>query len=403
MTNTDNDTLTNVIITPDGSLQGGTLDGRVSNAGSISDVTLGAGARVNGGSLGGRIIGDPMSPAVLNSTSVTDGTVLENVVVNANTSVSPNAVIGRNVKFEDISQLPAGLDLTGALNSMAVGDQNTMGLDLNSSLQQGDNAETILDQLRIIEFLNSPDSTITQNENNAALLIENPIFVLNVLPVSIRQVGTTVVPGSTVNSDGDITIVTPTGQEITTVPVLVDVQSFQQTIGGLPVSLDGRTNIVVSGLGSSNSGQSLEAVARPDIIVLNAADGSTAGLQTSPNNQLINVITVSFIFEDANGDLKEQRIIPVPQDWPELRNSLLDIAAIENLRISTQGIISLRFDGAEIRALADYIVTRSATIDSTPRSFQVVNAGDLNGDGQPDFRMTFSNGDTQTLYILPPR
>src|SRR5690606_7118038 len=68
--------ISNPVITPTGTVQGGTLGGQVQNQGTIRDVALDRGTVVTGGTLGGEISGDPASHAHIRGARIESGALL---------------------------------------------------------------------------------------------------------------------------------------------------------------------------------------------------------------------------------------------------------------------------------------------------------------------------------------
>ncbi|MFK5968636.1 MAG: choice-of-anchor D domain-containing protein [Candidatus Marithrix sp.] len=85
-------------------LSGGTLDGdiNITMGGTISNVKLTAGTKVNGGNLKGKIIGDAKKPAILTNLNIVAGSYLENVIIGKNVYLPDDVKLGPNVtRYEE--------------------------------------------------------------------------------------------------------------------------------------------------------------------------------------------------------------------------------------------------------------------------------------------------------------
>src|SRR5690606_29588714 len=104
-----------VVITRNGVLNGGSIDGYVRNSGLVTgDLHLGPGSTLDGGQVSGVITGHPDIPARILNAHIATGTRLENVVIGPGTTLAPGVLLGPNVRF-DSAAIPPGIDLRGAL------------------------------------------------------------------------------------------------------------------------------------------------------------------------------------------------------------------------------------------------------------------------------------------------
>ena len=80
-------------------LSGGTLDGdiNITMGGTISNIELTAGTKINGGNLKDRIIGDAKKPAILTNLNIVAGSYLENVIIGKNVYLPDDVELGPNV------------------------------------------------------------------------------------------------------------------------------------------------------------------------------------------------------------------------------------------------------------------------------------------------------------------
>ena len=104
-------------------LSGGTLDGNINitMGGTISNIKLTAGTRINGGNLKGKIIGDAKKPAILTNLNIVAGSYLENVILEKNVYLPDDVKLGSNVTIykepeAEIEILPTALLIDKNLN-----------------------------------------------------------------------------------------------------------------------------------------------------------------------------------------------------------------------------------------------------------------------------------------------
>jgi hypothetical protein len=391
-------TLSDVTINENASLNGGSLDGEIENNGTISNVQLTPGTTITGGLLAGTISGDPLNPALLNS-QISADSFLENVVLGAQSTLDPDASLGANVRFESSTVIPPNMDLTAILPQMSwQGGQGTPPLlNLDNSIfdgQSGNAGESLLGDIQLLDDFAALGNSAGQNPASGELELSFEQIRANLLPVSMRQAPAGTPPGTTINADGDVSIVTSTGQQIISYPAMVDLQSLRDSTAGASLRFDGRANLLFS---TDDSGD--EVIVRPGAIAVPASPGSAPGLVGTVREVPANVPAYSLIFEDDNGQFMQQEVFPVPGDWPALKTTLEDVAGAGNVSIDPAGVLSVELNGLTVRAVADYRVQNGGAGNNANVEF--AEAGDLNDDGIPDFLMIYPDGRLQNLYVLP--
>lgn len=401
---TNEGTLTDAVIEDGGSVTGGTLDGDTVNNGLVSNVTLTAGASIEGGTVAGNITGNASDPALVNS-SIEAGAVLENIIIGPDAIVDPSVTIGPNVTFQALSTIPPGLDLSGALEMVPWGsDSGVHGLNLARSVISGtgpDDPITLLQSLAMLD--ETADGLIVdQNTQTGELILQAGDVHARVLPVHVSQAPADAEPGITFDANGDVVFITETGQEITGYPVLENVQSLESSLQtqGLALNFDERANLRISepGAGTENG---VIYTARPDVVAVPAHRSMTPGLHLYQLESPPGVQGASLIYENADGDLLEQTLVPVASDWLALKAALEDMPDAAEVAIDTLGVITVDINGMAVQGRMDYAVTRPADPESDAPAVAFEEMGDLNGDGTGDYTITYPNGDQQTLYVLP--
>lgn len=152
--------------------------------------------------------------------------------------------------------------------------------------------------------------------------------------------------------------------------------------------------------------QGLEAtqpryVGRPGISAFRAVRSRKLGFHVYPSPWLANVEQVSFISENAAGEIMEQEMVPVPSDWLALKQRLLDELGVSFARISSAGVVSVGYYGRTVQLLAAYEVDPNKAAANDNRNLVFVEAGDLNDDGEVDYYSYYPNGDRQVIFVFP--
>jgi hypothetical protein len=152
--------------------------------------------------------------------------------------------------------------------------------------------------------------------------------------------------------------------------------------------------------------QGLEAtqpryVGRPGISAFRAVRSRKLGFHFYPSPWLANVEQVSFISENAAGEIMEQEMVPVPRDWFALKQRLLEEPRVSFARISSAGVISVGYYGRTVQLLTAYEVDPNKATANDNRDIVFVEAGDLNDDGELDYYSYYPNRDRQVIYVFP--
>lgn len=410
---TVNHTSGTLTITSQGVVTGGTLGGTVNNSGTITgDITLLANVTINGGTISGKLTGDPQQPAVITGGTITSDAVLSNVLIGDDTVLDPGVELGPNVKFVSNSTIPPAINLTESLNAVqwATGDGRQL-VDLWDEVLVGENGEApvpLIEFVQVMQGLAEADVDLTQS--GEIEVISNDFSSL-VLPVSVSQAEPEVAEGIYFNDDGDIILVTENRRVVVAYPVLADQPAFLDALQaqGLQLSYDARANLIVSSAsGQQNPDEGMNIMSlqtdsyysgRPDVLAVPAHRGAQPGMIGYPVAGLGSVGGISLIFEDQQGRLMEQDIVPVPVDQAALRDAILAIEGVSSVRIGTDGVIVAIVDGTTIRGRMDYTVYRE---QASPRESVLLRlVGDVSGNGYDDYEITYTNGDQQMLFIYP--
>ncbi len=401
-----NSTSGTITITPSGVVSGGTLGGTILNNGEIAgEVILVANTTVNGGTISGKITGDAGQPALITNGLVKEGAELSNVIIGANTVLEPGVILGPNVKFESLDSIPTGIDLTTALKSITwlTGDERRV-VDLSDDVlaaSQGQAPIPLIASIRLITDLSTADVSQTQSGEVVVVTEDSQSAVL---PVSISRADPDMAEGTYINDDGDVVLVTGNLRVVIAYPALVDQSAFTTALEtmGLQLAYDSRANLMVS-LGGQNSNPMALSVSsyysgRPAVVALPAQRGTQPGLAEYPIPGLGAATGLSLIFENESGRLMEQELVPVPADWPTLRDTIATMPGISHVAIGTDGVIIAVLNGAIIRGRVGFMVLRGA--DHPRDSLLLTPTSDISGNGIADYEITYPNGDRQMLFIF---
>jgi len=102
--------------------------------------------------------------------------------------------------------------------------------------------------------------------------------------------------------------------------------------------------------------------------------------------------SLSFVFEDQTGHYRLQPIFPAaaePEALYALSQNETDIV------LKADGQMRLKINGYVYEGLFDYLVT---TGHMPTTKAQILDIGDINGDGSKDYRINYPNGDSQIVF-----
>ncbi|MDF1623584.1 MAG: hypothetical protein P1V33_08960 [Pseudohongiella nitratireducens] len=394
-------TLIGVTIDADATISGGNISSTIRNNGHIKDVTMSPSAVINGGTISGKIQGNSSSPGMVNA-YIQSGTELENIVIGPDSQIEEGVLFGDNVYFSSTDAIPAGLKLSGMMESLFwKGEDHIPGVLLQNEKFTIDNEEPdLMVQLLNIPGLDESFDSFVQNASTGELELEGGQFSSRIFPVSVRQAEQDAEAGIRITDDGDIELITERGQSVVSYPVPAERETLEAQFQeiGLTVTFDSRANLHVAMPGSTDNGERFQA--RPDVVTTVAGEGAEPGIELITRELPVNTVHAVMIFADDSGVMKQQALHPVPADWFALKNALHGISGNNQASINETGVITVNVGGVPVRAMADYTVT-AASADGAPGDLNIVEVGDVNADGAVDFQVTYADGRTQLLYQLP--
>lgn len=385
-------------IDPAAGVDGGKLSGLITNEGIVKgEIELGPVTFIDGGRVAGDIRGTANSPALIEA-KILAGTRLENVVILAGSEIEEPIELGYNVRFETQESIPAGIDLAQTLGftPWRSGDRREVPR-LDHSMRarlNGPALPTIVDDIAALpEFANMQ---VSQNGNGELIFTSvGPRSIM--LPVEVRQARADDVRGVSVLSDGGMRFTTD-WQVVTAYPIAWNALQLSNALAKQDLSFRyGATPELA--IRPSHTSATHSFAARASTTVLPGRADLPLDLTQTPEPGLANVARLSLLFIDASTQQPlTQDFSPWPADWPALRSHLLDTAGADVAEIADDGSITVELGDATIRVLPAYAITAGT---SPGAQLLLHQAGDMNGDGLPDFRVTYANGSSQILYRYP--
>ncbi len=361
----------------------------VNNSIHNEPVILAAGETVTQQTYNDRVQGDAQKPAVLRHSIVNEKAVLSNVIIDEGTSVNPKAILKEGVRFTQNSLIPPGIDLTQALGQIP--GSTPPAVNLNQDVVSGNN--TLLKQIQVLSALSG--LSVSQNEAGV-LLVQVGTQSYALRPVQVLQAVLGTPAGISFTADGRVQIVTSEGRQITLSASLGDFKSLQQALANLGLTLNSidpeNGNLAIG----NNARQRIfhHFAARPALFYEPAKVASKPGLYLVP--EPLSKLSTAYLVFEQNGQLWQQVLVPVPEDWLSLKAALQQ-QLFSNITLNVDGIIQIDSNKQRYRGVMDYLVN---TGDSAG-TLRFEGAGDLNGDGIGDLMVIYPDGHSQALFLLP--
>jgi len=372
-------------------VRGGTLGNTIINNGVIENVTLLSNTVINGGTLQGEVRGFPAAPATLNS-NIAPGTRLSHVIIGLGSVVSPEAIIGPGVQFVENVQIPAGVDLTGALPSITDSVSGSVAVDLVGDVLGG---LSLLQAINALPELRDNGLAYVQTPDTGQLILRTPSENVTLLPVQVQQAAATDAAGITVNNNGSTVFITADGRQVTAQPAIQQPVAFAEglrTLGLTTFIAEADGNLTLPG-----AAQSAYFRARPSRLSQTTLADAPLGVELVPSPHVSNVPLVLFRFLDRTGVPRQQVVFSAIAHEAELRTFLQGMPDTDNVIFREDGTVAVTIAQRSYSALADYVVTRSTPGNLT----QLLWVGDQNGDGFDDVRIFYKDGDQQVFFMIP--
>lgn len=369
---------------------GGALSGTITNAGIIDGAQLLSDTVINGGVVRGQIFGFPDKPGTIVA-QIDAGTRLSNVIIGVGSVVSPNIILGENVKFANASAIPVGLDLTAAFPTLPNAALGLTAVDLNADVI---NDQTLLQEINALAELRDNGLAYLQLSNGVIFLATGTEHLV-LTPLSVTQAKPEQTPGIVQHPDGSVSFVTESRREIVAQPAVEDVPALQTALQQLglntmQMNTEGTLKIPVN--------SQMYYVARPDRITTPASAFEPLGLLFAASPWLKNNALAVLHFMETSGELRRQQVLyPTAAHPSELWQALRGIPGASAVTFNNNGTVTVKVNHQTYTAVFDYVVQQGAA-NNVP---QMLFIPDQNADGTEDIRMIYPNGDRQIMYLVP--
>ncbi|MDM8567761.1 beta-propeller fold lactonase family protein [Candidatus Halobeggiatoa sp. HSG11] len=360
--------LSNVQVKPDTIVSGGKLGGTISNDGILEDVQLLSDAIINGGTIRGKITGFPTAPAIINA-AIANDSELEHVILGTNVELNTSIKLGNGVRFIN-ENIPIGSDLT--LTFPKIGDAIDLTADILPELNN------LLEEINSIPNL-QPFTQLATGQLFLEMATENLVL----LPTFVSQVEAS--PTMTINDNGSVTFITPKGRQVIAQPSLQDSQALQAGLNKF-----GWDKFVVDSNGVITIDRQVKL--RPNLYAQVINPTLPIGLDQSGSAMVLR-------FLGDNNKRYQQFLYPAAANQAELETTLQAFPGASEVSFYNDGRATVTIGSTIYSAQLDYKVKLGNDIESPT---QLLIVSDKNSDGIEDVQMTYSNGDRQIMYFIPP-
>jgi hypothetical protein len=385
--------LSNVEIASNGLVVGATLGGDIKNQGELRDIKLLPDTQVSGGRISGKVSGDPENPARFSNVYIAADATVQYVIIADGSTVDPRAKLGKGVTFEDNSSIPKNVELGDLLGRKPKAIFGRKAANLTKDMLYNGAIGGILGAINSLPALTISGFTLTQDAESGYLMLDIGNLRIAVLPTQVKQstvkkVTQDMPMGLYITPNHQVTFITHTAREIIAHPVIQAPAFFNEELGRFnlnepAMSEDGNFQIVI------NEGASI--MARAAAFALQVPKEIPLGISTLAT-PVPNVVNVSFVFEDKEGNNRQQFIYSAAAD-PE---ALLALSPNKtDIVLEFDGRARLQVGGNLYKGLLDYVVTTGNPPTATT---QILDIGDINADGCNDYRINYPKGESQILY-----
>lgn len=374
-------------------LYGGTLAGRIDNIGGglIQNVTLQSNSLVSGGQLSGTIVGSMIKPAIIQKLTVLADTRLTGVVIGEQVVLQEGVTLGEGVRFLDEDQLKQQSDINALVVKLpqqcsAPINGQTATLDLSTDLSYPETG--LINKLQRLSVLNDNQWLLATHPLDDYLYVDIDVLRIALQPIEARFVS---------NAVNGLELFSLKKIRFTMNDLQIDSQATMQSLCELQILLR-QLKLLDFTLHADNrfsvtwlSNPQIYFTAYPDWLSELMPADTVAGLDARPSPKVLRQMVYAHLFDDGE-NMRRQRFYPAPADPESLQSST------NNYEYQDFGVVGFDFEDSSYYGVLDYAVTKTTLSRSTLR-LQAID--DANQDGINDVLITYPNGDTQILFVIP--
>lgn len=325
-------------------------------------------------------------------------------------------VIAGEIITSEVTILDTDLDFTPALvqiDSSSDHVRRPLSIDL-SQLSIEDDDISFLELLNNSPVLSSTDLELTQAKTGiASILAGNTRASLR--PIAVTRLQDNSSPAIVLHQNGAGYFVTEQNVKVEFHPAIADLTvltSVLDELGMSEVVINDHGNLEVQKdqgsppLEVDSDGQVYISNTyydrfhfRPSIQSTEYLNGNK-GISSRDDQDVAEVFTLLINYE-LDSSTWQQPLFATPIDSAELITSLRDELGVKNIETINYSEIAFDQSGSPYHFLADVTISRIENFDD--KATGLFPLGDIDGNGLIDYQMNFSNGDSQTFFLLRGR
>lgn len=291
----------------------------------------------------------------------------------------------------------------------------TTVLDLNQTSVL-DPAATYIELINQIPLMRDAKIIVTQDGTSGLLKVPFGSQSFYFRPTSITRDTKYIVPGVALKGAGNAVFTTQAGHVITAVPALAAVTAFQQEITSFSIP---EMTITEHGNVSIQANQGVPEIIKKvngELVIANSfydrwnlrpqplvqpSNYNGTGLYMAGHPTVLTEQVVDFYFWDGSKYMV-QSLITAPVSDAELELAMQQTVGVVSTSLRETGEIELVKTGmgtttVKYTLFPDYKISRVPNYISSMQGFS--ETADVNGDGESDYKMTYSNGYEQFFFV----
>ncbi|GAB6042148.1 hypothetical protein JCM17961_28240 [Endothiovibrio diazotrophicus] len=210
-------------------------------------------------------------------------------------------------------------------------------------------------------------------------------------PLAVGEAAPGEAPGVWAGDGGALRLVTGSGEAIELVPAVEQPQRLDDGLRAAGLA----AYEVREGGRFATAGGGVEYHFQPGLAIAPADDAASEGISVVPREGLPGLYRVAFVYRDGDQRLS-QALWPTPAEWSPLGDWLEALPGIGQVVLDGEGVLTVELDGVRLRGVFDYGVEGGGS----GGALTLEEAGDVNGDGIPDYRIRYPGGGSQLLFMV---